>query len=77
MAAANRANVSIYTIDVSGLTMDNQTEAGRQMLATGTGEAVKSGRLKPHERGSLPLLVRSWLLDMVDHQDVNGTFPRF
>jgi len=40
MAAANRANVSIYTIDVSGLTMDNQTEAGRQMLATGISEAV-------------------------------------
>src|SRR5581483_4100940 len=33
-AAANRANVSIYTVDVSGLTMDNQTESGRQMLAT-------------------------------------------
>lgn len=32
-AAANRANVSVYTVDVSGLTTERQTEAGNQMLA--------------------------------------------
>jgi len=34
MTAANRSNVNVYAVDVSGLSMENQTEAGRQMLAT-------------------------------------------
>ncbi|HLJ46860.1 MAG TPA: VWA domain-containing protein [Bryobacteraceae bacterium] len=32
--AANRSNVSVYTVDVGGLSTQNQTEAGNQMLAT-------------------------------------------
>ncbi len=34
MTAANRSNVSINTVDVSGLSTQNQTEAANQMLAT-------------------------------------------
>ena len=39
-AAANRANVAIYTVDVSGLSMEARTEAGREMLSA----AAQAGR---------------------------------
>ena len=61
-AAANRGNVSVYTVDVSGLNIDSQTQAGAQMLATAaqasrysiaisTGPAVMNG---PPQAGGAP-----------------------
>ena len=62
MTAANRGNVSVYTVDVSGLSVDSQTQAGAQMLATAaqasrysiaisSGPSVMSG---PPQAGGAP-----------------------
>jgi VWFA-related protein len=46
VAAANRSSVSIYPVDVSGLSMDTRSEAGREMLAAAS-QASRDARALP------------------------------